>query len=91
MKEPFTRVPSHRDIGSSGEPATSAATAAVACAQRHIICKQLNDHSVTTHPGFAFRCVLRGVQVLARELKAVHIDMDLAPVIDVDTNPANPV
>lgn len=30
-------------------------------------------------------------QVIGRELRAVGIDMDLAPVLDVDTNPANPV
>jgi beta-N-acetylhexosaminidase len=30
-------------------------------------------------------------RVLARELRAVNIDMDLAPVLDVDTNPDNPV
>jgi beta-N-acetylhexosaminidase len=30
-------------------------------------------------------------RVLARELRAVNIDMDLAPVMDVDTNPDNPV
>lgn len=29
--------------------------------------------------------------LLARELRAVHIDMNLAPVLDVDSNPANPV
>jgi beta-N-acetylhexosaminidase len=30
-------------------------------------------------------------RVLARELRAVNIHMDLAPVLDVDSNPANPV
>eukprot|EP00232_Nephroselmis_pyriformis_P015484 CAMPEP_0182898306 /NCGR_PEP_ID=MMETSP0034_2-20130328/27405_1 /TAXON_ID=156128 /ORGANISM="Nephroselmis pyriformis, Strain CCMP717" /LENGTH=340 /DNA_ID=CAMNT_0025032269 /DNA_START=203 /DNA_END=1222 /DNA_ORIENTATION=- len=30
-------------------------------------------------------------RVLGRELRDVHIDMDLAPVVDVDTNPLNPV
>ena len=30
-------------------------------------------------------------EVFARELRACHIDMDLAPVVEVDTNPANPV
>ncbi len=30
-------------------------------------------------------------RVLARELRAVNIDMNLAPSLDVDTNPANPV
>jgi beta-N-acetylhexosaminidase len=29
--------------------------------------------------------------VLGAELRAVNIDMNLAPVMDVDTNPANPV
>jgi beta-N-acetylhexosaminidase len=29
--------------------------------------------------------------LLGRELRAVNIDMDFAPVLDVDTNPANPV
>ncbi|HYE17204.1 MAG TPA: beta-N-acetylhexosaminidase [Tepidisphaeraceae bacterium] len=29
--------------------------------------------------------------VLGRELRAVNIDVDLAPSVDVDTNPANPV
>ena len=34
----------------------------------------------------------RGVgRILARELRAVNFDMDLAPVVDVDTNPGNPV
>ena len=30
-------------------------------------------------------------QILGRELRAVNIDMDAAPVMDVDTNPDNPV
>lgn len=30
-------------------------------------------------------------EVLAEELRTVHIDMDFAPVVDVDTNPDNPV
>jgi beta-N-acetylhexosaminidase len=30
-------------------------------------------------------------QALGRELRAVGIDLDFAPVVDVDTNPANPV
>jgi beta-N-acetylhexosaminidase len=30
-------------------------------------------------------------RLLARELRAANIDMDLAPVLDIDTNPANPV
>jgi beta-N-acetylhexosaminidase len=30
-------------------------------------------------------------RVMARELRAVNIDMNLAPVLDVDSNPANPV
>lgn len=29
--------------------------------------------------------------IIGRELRAVHIDVDLAPVVDVDTNPDNPV
>jgi beta-N-acetylhexosaminidase len=34
----------------------------------------------------------RGVgRVLGRELRAVNIDVDFAPVLDVDTNPTNPV
>ena len=31
------------------------------------------------------------MQILGRELRAVNIDLDAAPVMDVDTNPANPV
>lgn len=30
-------------------------------------------------------------RLLGRELRAANIDMDFAPVLDVDTNPANPV
>jgi beta-N-acetylhexosaminidase len=30
-------------------------------------------------------------RILARELRAVNIDLDFAPVLDVDTNPDNPV
>ena len=30
-------------------------------------------------------------RVIGRELRAVNVDVDLAPVLDVDTNPANPV
>jgi beta-N-acetylhexosaminidase len=35
--------------------------------------------------------VTRMAKVMASELKAVQIDMDLAPVVDVDSNPKNPV
>lgn len=38
-------------------------------------------------PGLAFRVG----RLLAYELRAVGIDWDFAPVLDVDTNPANPV
>lgn len=31
------------------------------------------------------------MQVLGKEVRAVNIDMNLAPIMDVDTNPANPV
>ncbi|WP_093523479.1 beta-N-acetylhexosaminidase [Stigmatella erecta] len=34
---------------------------------------------------------LRAGQLLAHELRAVGFDWDFAPVLDVDTNPANPV
>jgi beta-N-acetylhexosaminidase len=38
------------------------------------------------------REVARAVgRLLAVELRAANVDMDLAPVLDVDTNPANPV
>lgn len=30
-------------------------------------------------------------QALARELRAIHFDVDFAPVLDVDTNPDNPI
>ena len=30
-------------------------------------------------------------RTMGRELRAVHIDIDFAPVMDVDTNPENPV
>ena len=30
-------------------------------------------------------------RAIARELRSVHIDLDFAPVVDVDSNPANPV
>ena len=30
-------------------------------------------------------------RIFARELRAVNVDMNLAPVLDVDTNPGNPV
>ncbi|HEV7299131.1 MAG TPA: beta-N-acetylhexosaminidase [Tepidisphaeraceae bacterium] len=33
----------------------------------------------------------RAGEVLGRELRAVNIDVNFAPVLDVDTNPANPV
>ena len=35
--------------------------------------------------------ITRIAKVIAAELKAVKIDMDLAPVLDVDSNPRNPV
>jgi beta-N-acetylhexosaminidase len=42
---------------------------------------QANDVSLAREVG----------RVLARELRAVNCDWDLAPVLDVDTNPKNPV
>ena len=57
MTEPFTRVPSMRQVG------------------------QAADETLAHEVG----------KILARELRAVNFDMDLAPVLDVDTNPGNPV
>ena len=57
LRDPFTPIPSMRDLGAT------------------------NDQNLATQIG----------QVLAAEIRAVNIDIDLAPVLDVDTNPANPV
>ena len=57
FREPFTIIPSQRELGSRRDP----------------------QH------------VQRIGRVMARELRAVNIDMNLAPVLDVDSNPANPV
>jgi beta-N-acetylhexosaminidase len=57
MREPFTLVPSMRQVGRVG------------------------DEKLAYQVG----------RILARELRAVNFDMDLAPVVDVDTNPSNPV
>jgi beta-N-acetylhexosaminidase len=57
LREGFTRVPSMRAVGQTG------------------------DEALARDIG----------RVLAREMRAVNIDLDLAPVLDVDTNPANPV
>ncbi len=57
MREPFTLVPSMRQVGQAG------------------------DEALAYDAG----------RVLARELRAVNFDMNLAPVLDVDTNPSNPV
>jgi beta-N-acetylhexosaminidase len=57
MREPFTLVPSMRQVGQAG------------------------DEKLAYEIG----------RVLARELRAVNLDMNLAPVLDVDTNPGNPV
>ncbi len=57
MREPFTLVPSMRQVGRVG------------------------DEKLAYEVG----------KILARELRAVNFDMDLAPVVDVDTNPGNPV
>jgi beta-N-acetylhexosaminidase len=57
LREPFTLVPSMRQVGRAG------------------------DEDLAYAIG----------RVLARELRAVNIDMNLAPVLDVDSNPGNPV
>jgi beta-N-acetylhexosaminidase len=57
MREPFTLVPSMRQVGRAG------------------------DENLAYQVG----------RILARELRAANFDMDLAPVLDVDTNPGNPV
>lgn len=57
MREPFTLVPSMRQVGQAG------------------------DEKLAYEIG----------RILARELRAVNLDMNLAPVLDVDTNPGNPV
>lgn len=57
LKEPFTPVPSMREVGRAG------------------------DEKLAYEIG----------RVLGREIRAVNIDVDLAPVLDVDTNPGNPV
>lgn len=53
----FTRIPSAREVGASGDPDLA-----------HEIGK-----------------------IMGRELRAVNVDVDFAPVLDVDTNPDNPV
>src|SRR5688500_17256099 len=57
LREPFTPVPSMRDVGKAG------------------------DEKLAYEIG----------RVLGREIRAVNVDVDLAPVLDVDTNPGNPV
>lgn len=57
LGEPFTRVPSMRQVGRGGDPA---------------LAREIG-------------------RILGRELRAVNIDVDLAPVLDVDTDPGNPV
>jgi beta-N-acetylhexosaminidase len=57
LREPFTPVPSMRDVGRAG------------------------DEKLAYEIG----------GVLGREIRAVNVDVDLAPVLDVDTNPGNPV
>lgn len=57
MREPFTLVPSMRQVGQAGDANLAYAVG----------------------------------RLLAAELRAVNFDMNLAPVMDVDTNPSNPV
>ena len=57
MREPFTLIPSMRQVGQAGE------------------------EDLAYEIG----------KVVAREVRAVNFDMNLAPVCDVDTNPGNPV
>jgi beta-N-acetylhexosaminidase len=57
MREPFTLIPSMRQVGQAG------------------------DEKLAYEIG----------KVVAREVRAVNFDMNLAPVCDVDTNPGNPV
>lgn len=57
MREPFTIIPSMRELGRTGDVE---------------LARQIG-------------------RLLARELRAVNIDMNLAPVLDVDTNAGNPV
>jgi beta-N-acetylhexosaminidase len=57
LQEPFTSIPSMRQVGRAGDEQLARAIG----------------------------------RVLARELRAVNIDMNLAPVLDVDTNSSNPV
>jgi beta-N-acetylhexosaminidase len=57
LRDGFTRLPTMRELGSTGRPELAFAAGAV----------------------------------LGRELRAVGIDVNFAPVIDVDTNPNNPV
>lgn len=47
----------------------------------------MRELGLTRDPGLAFRVG----RLLAYELRALGIDWDFAPVLDVDTNPANPV
>src|SRR3954469_22892851 len=61
-------------------------------------------HVVRTRDGFTTIPAMREIgktgdvnrardigRTMGRELRAVNIDLDFAPVMDVDTNPANPV
>jgi beta-N-acetylhexosaminidase len=57
LGEPFTSIPSMRELGKS------------------------NDAGLARRLG----------ETIARELRSVNIDVNLAPVLDVDSNPANPV
>jgi beta-N-acetylhexosaminidase len=57
MREPFTLIPSMRQVG------------------------QVGDEKLAYQIG----------RIVAAEVRAVNFDMNLAPVMDVDTNPGNPV
>ena len=80
LKEPFTQFPPAGILGEIFEKELGEIKKEG---------KSCTEFSYEKHKTVELVCNLGGI--LARELRSVGINMDLAPVLDVNTNPDNPV
>lgn len=95
LRAPWTEWPPMRRLGERASAAAAAAGAAAEAAVRAgsgSVTKRPRDAAPDADPDDATLAETSAVaRALATELRDAGIDLDFAPVVDVDSNPENPV